>query len=39
MKLWCDTETRIGAAFGGASRPVEDAFGDVTDGADADDLA
>lgn len=32
--------SRPGAAFGGASRPVEDAFGDVSEGADAaDDLA
>lgn len=31
---------RAGSAFGGASRPVEDAFGDVSEGADAaDDLA
>ncbi len=28
---------RTGAAFGGASRPVDDAFGDMTDGAGADD--
>lgn len=31
---------RLGSAFGGASRPVDDAFGDVSSGADAaDDLA
>lgn len=38
--LGVQRDSRTGASFGGASRPVDDAFGDVSSGADAaDDLA